>query len=63
MENTVSKNRKPGPAFLIISYAFVLLAVVFTLFPIVYTLLGSFKTNAELTQGGGLFPETWHFEC
>ncbi len=62
MEKTINGKRKGSPAFLIISYIFVLLAVVFTLYPIIYTLLGSFKTNAELTQGGGLLPEVWHFE-
>lgn len=35
---------------------------VFTLYPVIYTLLGSFKTNAELTLGGGIFPEQWRFD-
>lgn len=43
-------------------YLFVLILVAYTVYPIVYTLLGSVKTNAELTQGGHLFPESWHFE-
>ena len=34
----------------------------FTVYPIVYTILGSFKTNAELTQGGSFLPSAWHFE-
>ncbi|MGO4375400.1 carbohydrate ABC transporter permease [Paenibacillus sp. MCAF20] len=39
-----------------------LLAVLFlTLFPIVITLLGSFKTNAELTAGATLLPSSWQF--
>lgn len=45
-----------------ISYLFVLLLVVYTLYPIIYTLLGSVKTNAELTQGGGFLPKSWHFD-
>jgi ABC-type glycerol-3-phosphate transport system permease component len=36
--------------------------IVFTLYPVIYTILGSLKTNAELTQGGGFFPKVWHFE-
>jgi ABC-type glycerol-3-phosphate transport system permease component len=43
------------------SYLFVTVMVIFTLYPVVYTILGSFKTNAELTQGGGIFPKTWRF--
>ena len=35
---------------------------VFTLYPVIYTLLGSFKTNAELTLGGGILPEQWRFD-
>lgn len=34
---------------------------IFTLYPVVYTLLGSFKTNAELTLGGSFFPSQWQF--
>lgn len=34
----------------------------FTLYPVIYTLLGSFKTNAELTLGGGILPEKWQIE-
>lgn len=34
---------------------------IFTLYPVVYTLLGSFKTNAELTLGGSFLPEHWQF--
>ncbi|MEG0379624.1 MAG: carbohydrate ABC transporter permease, partial [Eubacterium sp.] len=41
---------------------FLLAMVMFTLYPIIYTVLGSFKTNAELTLGAGLFPEKFHFE-
>ncbi len=43
-------------------WIFVGIMSVFTLYPVVYTLIGSYKTNAELTLGGGIFPEKWQFE-
>lgn len=43
-------------------WVFLGIMIIFTLYPVIYTVLGSLKTNAELTQGGGFFPETWHFE-
>ena len=36
--------------------------IIFTLYPIIYTILGSLKTNAELTMGGNFFPSEWHFD-
>ena len=36
----------------ILKWLFVGSMCIFTLYPVVYTLLGSFKTNAELTLGG-----------
>lgn len=45
-----------------VAYAFIGLMVIFTIYPIIYTVLGSFKTNSELTQGGSFFPAVWHFE-
>lgn len=47
---------------LIGKWIFLAVMIVFTTYPILYTILGSLKTNAELTQGGGFFPEVWHFE-
>lgn len=47
--------RAKGPkAFIakICAVLFLLIMIVFTLYPIVYTVLGSLKTNAELTAGG-----------
>lgn len=41
---------------------FLALMILFTLYPIIYTILGSLKTNAELTQGGGFLPKNWHFD-
>lgn len=47
---------------LVISYLFIGIMVVFTIYPILYTIIGSFKTNSELTLGGSFLPETWHYE-
>lgn len=41
---------------------FLTVMVVFTLYPIIYTVLGSLKSNAELTSGGSFFPKEWLFE-
>lgn len=49
-------------ALLAVSYLFIAIMVVFTIYPILYTIIGSFKTNSELTLGGSFFPEKWHFE-
>ncbi|MCD7996830.1 MAG: carbohydrate ABC transporter permease [Clostridiales bacterium] len=46
----------------ILTYAFIGIMVIFTIYPIIYTVLGSFKTNSELTLGGSFFPTAWHFE-
>ncbi len=46
----------------VLKWLFIGIMCVFTLYPVVYTLVGSFKTNAELTLGGKFFPETWHFD-
>lgn len=62
----VSKNRKKillkwvVPS--VVKWIFLAIMIVFVLYPIVYTIIGSFKTNAELTLGGGFFPQEWHFE-
>ena len=45
-----------------VKWIFLGIAVIFTMYPIVYTILGSLKTNAELTQGGSFLPSEWHFE-
>ena len=46
----------------LVKWLFLAILVVFTLYPVVYTILGSFKTNMELTAGGHFLPEQWHFE-
>ena len=53
-----AKNR----AALAGSYLFVGIMAIFTVYPILYTIVGSFKTNGELTRGEHFFPEIWHFE-
>jgi ABC-type glycerol-3-phosphate transport system permease component len=40
----------------IISWAVVLVLIVFTVYPVIYALLGSLKTNAELTLGNSILP-------
>lgn len=45
-----------------ISYLFIGIMVIYTLYPILYAVIGSFKTNSELTLGGSFFPSKWHFE-
>lgn len=42
-------------------WAFLLIVAFLTLFPIIITLLGSFKTNAELTAGATFLPAIWQF--
>lgn len=46
----------------ITKWIFIGVMIVFTLYPVIYTVLGSLKTNAELTQGGSFLPSEWHFE-
>ncbi|UKS27012.1 carbohydrate ABC transporter permease [Paenibacillus sp. HWE-109] len=44
-----------------LKWIFLLVIAFFTLFPIVMAILGSFKTNAELTTGATLLPAVWKF--
>ncbi|WP_170318197.1 carbohydrate ABC transporter permease [Paenibacillus thalictri] len=48
------------PSKLIIGL-FLLAVLIFTLFPLLVTVLGSLKTNAEVTAGGTLLPNEWRF--
>ena len=45
-----------------VKWVFLIAMCVFTLYPAFYAVIGSFKTNAELTLGNSLFPEAWHYE-
>lgn len=49
-------------AALFCKWVFLAIMIAFTLYPVIYTVLGSLKTNVELTQGRGFLPEVWHFE-
>ncbi|MBJ9987861.1 carbohydrate ABC transporter permease [Paenibacillus sp. S28] len=42
-------------------WVFLVLVAFLTLFPVLITILGSFKTNAELTAGATLMPTIWQF--
>lgn len=59
-----SERRDAAVSFIgqVLKWAFVGAMCIFTLYPVIYTLLGSFKTNAELTLGGGILPEKWQIE-
>jgi raffinose/stachyose/melibiose transport system permease protein len=45
----------------IIMWVFLLAVALFTLLPMAMAILGSFKTNAELTSGATFFPSSWQF--
>lgn len=45
----------------LILYTFLALMVVYALFPVVHAILGSFKSNLELTTGGTIIPREWQF--
>jgi ABC-type glycerol-3-phosphate transport system permease component len=63
----MNANAKPGfmsggyAVGQLIKWVFLLSIAFFTLFPIVMAVLGSFKTNAELTSGATLLPSVWKF--
>lgn len=46
---------------LILKWLFLFVMILFTLYPVVYALLGSLKTNFELTLGGSILPSEWMF--
>lgn len=58
-KKSMRTTRTVGTALKVI---FLTIMVVFTLYPIIYTVLGSLKSNAELTSGGSFFPKNWLFE-
>lgn len=42
---------------------FLAIMIIFTIYPIFYAVIGSFKTNGELTAGGSFLPQAgWHIE-
>jgi raffinose/stachyose/melibiose transport system permease protein len=44
-----------------ILWAFLLVIAFLVLFPVLIAILGSFKTNAEITTGGTLLPSSWQY--
>lgn len=64
MTNTQTKSsvlRSGYVAGHILKWIFLLAIAFFTLFPMAMAILGSFKTNAELTTGATLLPSIWKF--
>lgn len=64
MTNTLTKSsvlRSGHVAGHSLKWIFLLAIAFFTLFPMVMAILGSFKTNAELTTGATLLPSIWKF--
>lgn len=55
-------NKRKRIILEILTYSFLGIMVIFTVYPIIYTMIGSLKTNSELTLGSSFFPEVWHFE-
>jgi ABC-type glycerol-3-phosphate transport system permease component len=45
----------------IVKWAFLLAMVAMTLYPVLYAVLGSVKSNQELTLGGSILPNAWLF--
>jgi ABC-type glycerol-3-phosphate transport system permease component len=59
MSNKRGKSPVAPFVYPILKWAFLIAMVCFTLYPVIYALLGSFKTNFELTLGGSILPEIW----
>lgn len=45
--------------FAILKWIFLVSVILFTVYPVLYALLGSFKSNYELTLGGSIIPKDW----
>lgn len=58
MKNDAARRAKENASRILIAL-FILAGCAFTLYPVVYAVIGSFKTNAELTAGGKFFPRKW----
>lgn len=56
------KKEKNSLIFNILSWTFLVVIVIFTIYPVIYAVLGSVKTNFELTLGGNLFPKKFMFQ-
>lgn len=54
------KNKNIIPQ--IIKWIFLIIIVFFTIYPVLYAILGSLKTNQELTLGGSILPKELQFQ-
>ena len=62
METGMKSKNMSAKIAKVCAVLFLFIMIVFTLYPIIYTVLGSLKTNAELTAGGSFFPKKWQFK-
>lgn len=51
-----------GGATKLLLWIFLAVLVILTVFPVLMAVLGSFKTNAELTSGATFLPSSWQFD-
>lgn len=56
---TLFLRKLPGQ---VLRWMFLIAVIFFTVYPVAYAILGSLKTNYELTLGGHLLPDKWMFE-
>ena len=62
MNQDVIMRRLVRAAGFVVKWLFVGIMCIFTLYPVIYAVIGSFKTNAELTLGGSFLPAEWQFQ-
>lgn len=55
-----TKSIARAPAF-VLKWVFLIAVILFTVYPVAYALLGSLKTNYELTLGGNMLPDKLMF--
>ena len=62
MNHDIFMSRLIRTAGLVVKWLFVGTMCIFTLYPVIYAVIGSFKTNAELTLGGSFLPAEWQLQ-
>ena len=62
MNHDIFMSRLIRTAGFVAKWLFVGTMCIFTLYPVIYAVIGSFKTNAELTLGGSFLPAEWQFQ-
>lgn len=62
MNHDIFMSRLIRTAGLVVKWLFMGTMCIFTLYPVIYAVIGSFKTNAELTLGGSFLPDEWQFQ-